>query len=130
MSEVTSRAFLPSDDLAQFEQVSDSELLYMSVSALLWGGGQGRNRTADASLFRAALYRLSYLALLRKSSLTNRFFGPVFQSTFLHNTWQWRAVSAGDVIRLRSPWSRMMQTSSALFSTNANADQCRKARAN
>ena len=25
-------------------------------------GGQGRNRTADASLFRAALYRLSYLA--------------------------------------------------------------------
>ncbi len=30
-------------------------------------GGQGRNRTADASLFRAALYRLSYLAIgLRK----------------------------------------------------------------
>ena len=27
-----------------------------------WGGGQGRNRTADASLFRAALYQLSYLA--------------------------------------------------------------------
>src|SRR5882724_3888965 len=26
------------------------------------GGGQGRNRTADASLFRAALYQLSYLA--------------------------------------------------------------------
>ena len=26
-------------------------------------GGQGRNRTADASLFRAALYRLSYLAV-------------------------------------------------------------------
>jgi hypothetical protein len=25
-------------------------------------GGQGRNRTADAGLFRAALYRLSYLA--------------------------------------------------------------------
>ena len=25
-------------------------------------GGQGRNRTADACLFRAALYRLSYLA--------------------------------------------------------------------
>jgi hypothetical protein len=25
--------------------------------------GQGRNRTADASLFRAALYRLSYLAI-------------------------------------------------------------------
>ena len=25
--------------------------------------GQGRNRTADASLFRAALYRLSYLAV-------------------------------------------------------------------
>ena len=28
-------------------------------------GGQGRNRTADASLFRAALYRLSYLAAKR-----------------------------------------------------------------
>ena len=27
-------------------------------------GGQGRNRTADASLFRAALYHLSYLANL------------------------------------------------------------------
>ena len=26
-------------------------------------GGQGRNRTADASLFRAALYQLSYLAM-------------------------------------------------------------------
>src|ERR1051325_8292690 len=26
--------------------------------------GQGRNRTADAGLFRAALYRLSYLARL------------------------------------------------------------------
>jgi hypothetical protein len=28
-------------------------------------GGQGRNRTADASLFRAALYQLSYLATTR-----------------------------------------------------------------
>ena len=27
-------------------------------------GGQGRNRTADAGLFRAALYRLSYLAAI------------------------------------------------------------------
>jgi hypothetical protein len=26
--------------------------------------GQGRNRTADASLFRAALYQLSYLAVI------------------------------------------------------------------
>ena len=32
------------------------------VRKLLKTGGQGRNRTADASLFRAALYRLSYLA--------------------------------------------------------------------
>ena len=31
-----------------------------------WDGGQGRNRTADASLFRAALYRLSYLAVTRR----------------------------------------------------------------
>ena len=29
-------------------------------------GGQGRNRTADAGLFRAALYQLSYLARLEK----------------------------------------------------------------
>ena len=34
----------------------------MAVS-LLKCGGQGRNRTADASLFRAALYQLSYLAM-------------------------------------------------------------------
>jgi hypothetical protein len=37
-------------------------------------GGQRRNRTADASLFRAALYQLSYLAIFgsfpgRKPSL-------------------------------------------------------------
>ena len=29
---------------------------------LILNGGQGRNRTADAGLFRAALYQLSYLA--------------------------------------------------------------------
>jgi hypothetical protein len=31
-------------------------------------GGQGRNRTADAGLFRAALYQLSYLAWISFSS--------------------------------------------------------------
>jgi hypothetical protein len=31
-------------------------------------GGQGRNRTADAGLFRAALYQLSYLARLVKKT--------------------------------------------------------------
>ncbi len=41
-----------------------------SVSALIVGG-QGRNRTADASLFRAALYRLSYLAIGGIFSLPN-----------------------------------------------------------
>ena len=36
---------------------------FFAISAnLLINGGQGRNRTADASLFRAALYQLSYLA--------------------------------------------------------------------
>ena len=30
-------------------------------------GGQGRNRTADAGLFRAALYQLSYLAITGKT---------------------------------------------------------------
>jgi hypothetical protein len=32
-------------------------------------GGQGRNRTADASLFRAALYQLSYLAARLEASV-------------------------------------------------------------
>ena len=32
------------------------------VKLLKGSGGQGRNRTADAGLFRAALYQLSYLA--------------------------------------------------------------------
>src|ERR1019366_1869807 len=36
---------------------------WLPLSALKCGG-QGRNRTADASLFRAALYQLSYLAIL------------------------------------------------------------------
>ena len=36
-------------------------------------GGQGRNRTADASLFRAALYHLSYLATFAPPPLTLRF---------------------------------------------------------
>jgi hypothetical protein len=34
----------------------------MGCKLLILNGGQGRNRTADASLFRAALYQLSYLA--------------------------------------------------------------------
>ena len=34
-------------------------------------GGQGRNRTADASLFRAALYQLSYLAFVEGSRAGN-----------------------------------------------------------
>ena len=40
-------------------------------------GGQGRNRTADASLFRAALYHLSYLATRRSRRLWHFFaIGP------------------------------------------------------
>src|SRR5574340_818507 len=41
---------------------------------LVVGGGQGRNRTADASLFRAALYQLSYLATNRYSTKVFRYF--------------------------------------------------------
>ena len=55
----------------------DSEYRVTDVRTLLWkrmvsvsiskllnlNGGQGRNRTADAGLFRAALYQLSYLAV-------------------------------------------------------------------
>ena len=39
--------------------------LEISDFLLKENGGQGRNRTADASLFRAALYQLSYLATWR-----------------------------------------------------------------
>jgi hypothetical protein len=38
-------------------------MLPIRVGLKIYGsGGQGRNRTADAGLFRAALYQLSYLA--------------------------------------------------------------------
>jgi hypothetical protein len=39
--------------------------LFVLCAPLKRCGGQGRNRTADASLFRAALYHLSYLATSR-----------------------------------------------------------------
>ncbi len=52
-------------------------------------GGQGRNRTADAGLFRAALYQLSYLASGRpycsKSARRNRTAGAG-DVLFLHRT--------------------------------------------
>ncbi len=35
-------------------------------------GGQGRNRTADAGLFRAALYQLSYLATSRELRMASK----------------------------------------------------------
>ena len=41
---------------------------WLSLSCLKCGG-QGRNRTADASLFRAALYQLSYLAILASQAV-------------------------------------------------------------
>ena len=37
--------------------------LLVVAKLLKKNGGQGRNRTADAGLFRAALYQLSYLAV-------------------------------------------------------------------
>jgi hypothetical protein len=39
-----------------------SDSSYTAESKVNAVGGQGRDRTADASLFRAALYQLSYLA--------------------------------------------------------------------
>jgi hypothetical protein len=38
------------------------KLFVLTFTFYLEYGGQGRNRTADAGLFRAALYQLSYLA--------------------------------------------------------------------
>ena len=42
---------------------------------LIENGGQGRNRTADASLFRAALYHLSYLATRPRRRIVALFAG-------------------------------------------------------
>jgi hypothetical protein len=36
--------------------------MFLATAKFLECGGQGGNRTPDASLFRAALYQLSYLA--------------------------------------------------------------------
>ena len=49
-----------------------NNLLRMCPVRTTLNGGQGRNRTADASLFRAALYQLSYLAVCANSVLTDR----------------------------------------------------------
>ncbi len=48
-----------------YEVSGEWELLPEKKCVILYGG-QGRNRTADASLFRAALYQLSYLATERE----------------------------------------------------------------
>ena len=42
--------------------LTETRCFWLPLSSLECGG-QGRNRTADASLFRAALYQLSYLAI-------------------------------------------------------------------
>ncbi len=50
-------------------------------------GGQGRNRTADAGLFRAALYRLSYLASHLEDREYRKF--PKELSTLASHAWIW-----------------------------------------
>ncbi len=50
---------IPSGDSSQICLVTR----LLSAGKYLMVGGQGRNRTADAGLFRAALYQLSYLAV-------------------------------------------------------------------
>jgi hypothetical protein len=49
--------FLKRSKSQLYERVRDS------IEVVEKNGGQGRNRTADAGLFRAALYQLSYLAM-------------------------------------------------------------------
>jgi hypothetical protein len=53
-------------ELRRFWRVQPREVCQNNLThkLLILDGGQGRNRTADASLFRAALYRLSYLAVV------------------------------------------------------------------
>ena len=59
---------IPQSDFFEFGLHVDSKAMIFwcflrgKTAKSLKNGGQGRNRTADASLFRAALYRLSYLA--------------------------------------------------------------------
>ena len=63
--------FLATDDCLVRRATHDSDKLASTVLLCFQNsldGGQGRNRTADASLFRAALYRLSYLAARRRVS--------------------------------------------------------------
>jgi hypothetical protein len=42
----------------------DATVMANSVwdSCMVWGGGQGRDRTADTRIFSPLLYQLSYLA--------------------------------------------------------------------
>src|SRR4051812_48800123 len=57
----TERVFLAFANVQrEFPALTGGDTLWTNFC--LRDGGQGRNRTADASLFRAALYRLSYLA--------------------------------------------------------------------
>ena len=44
-------------------QAASTFIYYLRFTIYAFFGGQGRNRTADAGLFRAALYQLSYLAI-------------------------------------------------------------------
>ena len=62
-------------------------------------GGQGRNRTADASLFRAALYQLSYLA--RDKINSSRRVTPVAVRRALFR-WRVQLPRAGS--RRENPW--------------------------
>ena len=68
------------------------------VFAMGWDGGQGRNRTADASLFRAALYQLSYLATSDR-----------LQESKLKRTV--RNIKAGDRVSDHDVWNGFIVTS-------------------
>jgi hypothetical protein len=60
----------PTSRLPAFEVVQENKQILITpndnsrfpIHDLRIFGGQGRDRTADAGLFRAALYQLSYLA--------------------------------------------------------------------
>lgn len=55
------------------------------IPAFADDGGQGRNRTADAGLFRAALYQLSYLANFWKAYQTAKVLHSQMQRTARYN---------------------------------------------
>src|ERR1700733_7112637 len=78
------------DDCSVIARLTETLALWLLLSALFCGG-QGRNRTADASLFRAALYQLSYRARDKFNSSRQVRLVAVRQASRPSRALRWRA---------------------------------------